>query len=134
MDVSHRYPKMYVIRPQFFLPNISLLVQTSKKILEYKQQLAIAQQQSIDVTNFEAKIEAFKTGFGKRYQNARDKFAKAIADIDKSIKALEETKKALLASEDNLRLANKDTDVFTIRKLTWGNPTMKQMIAAAQAN
>jgi len=134
VDVSYRYPKMYVIRPQFFLPLISLLVQTSKKSLEYKRELAIARQQSVDVTNFEAKLVDFQDRFGRNCRLAKDKFDKAIEEIDKSIKALEATKKALLGSGDNLRLANDRLDDLTIRKLTRGNPTMRDQFAAARAN
>lgn len=130
VDVSHIYPKMYVIRPQFFLPIISLLVQTSKKALEYKRMVAEMQRQSIDVTNFEEKLLDFQDKFGKNYQAAKDRFDKAIAEIDKSIKALEATKQALLGSENQLRLANDKAEGLTIRKLTRGNPTMKAMFAA----
>jgi len=133
VDVSYRYPKMYVIRPQFFLPLISLLVQTSKKSLEYKRELAIARQQSVDVTNFENKLLDFQDRFGKNCRLAKEKFDKAIEEIDKSIKALENTKKALLGSGDNLRLANDKLDDLTIRKLTRGNPTMRDQFAAARA-
>ena len=133
VDVSYRYEKMYVIRPQFFLPLISLLVQTSKKTLYYKQELAIATQQSIDITKFETKIDDFRNKFGRHYQNAKDKFDKAIQDIDKSIKNLEETKKMLLQSEDYLRLANNDADSLTIRKLTNGNPTMRKKFAETKS-
>ena len=130
VDVSHIYPKMYVIRPQFFLPIISLLVQTSKRALEYKRMVAEMQRQSIDVTNFEEKLLDFQDKFGKNYQAAKDRFDKAIAEIDKSIKALEATKQALLGSENQLRLANDKAEGLTIRKLTRGNPTMKAMFAA----
>lgn len=134
VDVSHRYPKMYVIRPQFFLPLISLLVQTSKKSLEYKQQLAVAKQQSVDVTGFEDKLLAFQEAFGNNCRLAKEKFDKAIAEIDKSIKALQATKDFLLGSEDKLRLANDKAEGLTIKKLTHGNPTMKQMFADARVN
>lgn len=132
VDVSYRYDKMYVIRPQFFLPIIQLLVQTSKKSLEYKQQLAVAKQQSIDVTNFEEKIEAIKKGFGYQYEQAKGRFNDAIAAIDKSIQALQDTRAKLLGSADHLRLANNKLEDLTVKKLTRGNPTMKQMIADAK--
>lgn len=125
VDVSYRYDKMYVIRPQFFLPIISLLVQTSKKSLEYKQQLAIAQSQSIDVTNFENQLLDFKEKFANNYRLASEKFHKAIEEIDKSIDHLQKIKAALLGSENNLRLANDKAEALTIKKLTRNNPTMK---------
>lgn len=124
VDVSHKYDKMYVIRPQFFLPIISLLVQTSKKSLEYKQQLAIAQSQSIDVTNFENQLLDFQDKFGKNYRLASEKFHTAIEEIDKSIQHLQKIKDALLGSENNLRLANDKAEALTIKKLTRNNPTM----------
>lgn len=125
VDVSYRYDKMYVIRPQFFLPIISLLVQTSKKSLEYKQQLAIAQSQSIDVTNFENQLLDFKEKFANNYRLASEKFHKAIEEIDKSIDHLQKIKAALLGSENNLRLANDKAEALSIKKLTRNNPTMK---------
>lgn len=125
VDVSYRYDKMYVIRPQFFLPIISLLVQTSKKSLEYKRQLAIAQSQSIDVTNFENQLLDFQDKFGNNYRLASEKFNKAIEEIDKSIDHLQKIKAALLGSENNLRLANDKAQALTIKKLTRNNPTMK---------
>jgi hypothetical protein len=125
VDVSYKYDKMYVIRPQFFLPIISLLVQTSKKSLEYKQQLAIAQSQSIDVTNFENQLLDFQDKFGKNYRLASEKFKTAIDEIDKSIQHLQKIKDALIGSENNLRLANDKAEALTIKKLTRNNPTMK---------
>lgn len=125
VDVSYKYDKMYVIRPQFFLPIISLLVQTSKKSLEYKQQLAIAQSQSIDVTNFESQLLDFQDKFGKNYRLASEKFKTAIDEIDKSIQHLQKIKDALIGSENNLRLANDKAEALTIKKLTLNNPTMK---------
>ena len=125
VDVSYRYDKMYVIRPQFFLPLISLLVQTSKKSLAYKQQLAIAQSQSVDVTNFESRLMDFKDKFANNYRLASKKFQKAIEEIDKSIEHLQKIKSALLGSENNLRLANNKAEALTIKKLTHNNPTMK---------
>ena len=125
VDVSYRYPKMYVVRPQFFVPLITLLVQASKKSIEYQRQLAIAQSQSIDVTNFENALLEFKDKFGRNYRLASEKFQKAIEEIDKSIDHLQKIKDALLGSENNLRLANEKAEDLTIKKLTRGNPTMK---------
>ena len=125
VDMSHRYPKMYVIRPQFFIPLITLLVQTSKKSLEYKRQLLLAQSKEVDVTNFENKLLDFKTKFGRHYELASKKFDDAIKQIDDTITKLLKVKENLLGSENNLRLANQDTEELTIRKLTYKNPTMK---------
>ena len=125
VDMSHRYPKMYVIRPQFFIPLITLLVQTSKKSLEYKRQLLLAQSKEVDVTNFENKLLDFKTKFGRHYELASKKFDDAINQIDDTIAKLLKVKENLLGSENNLRLANQDTEELTIRKLTYKNPTMK---------
>lgn len=125
VDMSYRYDKMYVIRPQFFIPMITLLVQTSKKGLEYRQQLAIAQKQSIDVSNFESQLEDFRERFGKNYRLASERFKTAIDEIDKSIQHLNKIKEALVGSEYNLRLANDKAEALTIKKLTRGNPTMK---------
>ena len=132
VDVSYRYDKMYVIRPQFFLPIISLLVQTSKKSLEYKQQLAIAKSQSIDVTNFENQLYDFRDKFGRNFRIASEKFNTAIEEIDKSILHLQKIKEALLSSENNLRLANDKVESLTIKKLTKGNPTMTALFEEAQ--
>ena len=132
VDVSYKYDKMYVIRPQFFLPIISLLVQTSKKSLEYKQQLAIAQSQSIDVTNFENQLLDFQDKFGKNYRLASEKFKTAIDEIDKSIQHLQKIKDALIGSENNLRLANDKAEALTIKKLTRNNPTMKAKFEEAR--
>ena len=134
VDVSYRYDKMYVIRPQFFLPIISLLVQTSKKSLEYKQQLAIAKSQTVDVTNFENQLMEFKDKFANNYRLASEKFKKAIEEIDKSIDHLRKIKEALLGSENNLRLANDKAEALTIKKLTRNNPTMKAKFAEAKQN
>lgn len=125
VDVSHRYPKMYVIRPQFFKAIITLLVNAAKKSVDYKRQLAIARSQSIDVTNFEGQLEAFKDAFGRNYRLASEKFKTAIDEIDKSIAHLQKIKDALIGSENNLRLANDKADNLTIKRLTRGNPTMK---------
>ena len=132
VDVSYRFDKMYVIRPQLFLPIISMLVQTSKKSLEYKQQLAVAQSQSIDVTNFENQLLDFQEKFGKNYRIASEKFKTAIDEIDKSIQHLQKIKDALIGSENNLRLANDKAEALTIKKLTRNNPTMKAKFAEAR--
>jgi len=126
VDVSYRYPKMFVVRPQFFMPLISLLSQASKKSAEYKREIALARQQSVDVTNFEDKLNNFRSKFTNHYQRAADKFESAIEEIDKTIKSLQKMKDNLLSSENYLRLANNDTDDLTIKRLTRGNPTMKQ--------
>lgn len=132
VDVSHRYEKMYVIRPQFFIPLITLLVQTSRKSLEYKKQLLLAQSKEVDVTNFENKLTDFKAKFGRHYTLASKKFEDAIKQIDDSIAKLQKVKESLLGSENNLRLANQDTEELTIRKLTYKNPTMKQKFDEAR--
>lgn len=132
VDVSYKYPKMFVIRPQFFMPIISLLTQASRKSVEYQRELILAKQQSIDVTNFENKLNDFRNKFGGHYQHACDKFNKAIEEIDKTIKSLQKMKEDLLSSENYLRLANNDTESLTIKKLTHGNPTMKQKFEEAR--
>ena len=132
VDVSHRYEKMYVIRPQFFIPLITLLVQTSKKSLEYRKQLILAQSKEVDVTNFENKLEDFKARFGRHYELASRKFGEAIKQIDDTIAKLQKVKESLMGSENNFRLANKDTEDLTIRKLTYMNPTMKQKFEEAR--
>ncbi|KGL55125.1 hypothetical protein HQ50_07180 [Porphyromonas sp. COT-052 OH4946] len=132
VDMSYRYDKMYVIRPQFFIPMITLLVQTSKKSLGYRQQLAIAQKQSIDVSNFESQLEDFRERFGKNYRLASERFKTAIDEIDKSIQHLNKIKDALVGSEYNLRLANDKAEALTIKKLTRGNPTMKAKFEEAR--
>lgn len=132
VDVSYRYPKMYVIRPQFFMPIISLLTQASKKSIEYQRELLHARQQAVDVTNFEEKINEFRSKFGAHYQHACDKFNSAVAEIDKTIKSLQKMKEDLLKSENYLRLANNDTDALTIKKLTYKNPTMKRKFEEAR--
>lgn len=124
VDVSHRFPKMYVIRPQFFIQMITLLRDAARNSLAYKQELARVREQNIDITNFEEDLEAFKTGFARNYDLASRKFETAIAEIDKAIKALEKTKQELLGSENNLRLANNKAGDLTIKKLTKNNPTM----------
>lgn len=125
VDVSHKFDKMYVVRPQFFIPIITLLRNAGMKSMEYKAELNIMRNQNIDITNFEEKIEKFKTGFAKNYELANRKFNTAIAEIDKTISHLEKTKEALLSSDRNLRLANDKANDLTIKKLTYGNPTMK---------
>ncbi len=134
VDVSHHFEKMYVIRPQFFIPIITLLVQTSKKSLEYKKQLLLAQSKDVDVTNFENKLLDFKDKFGRNYRLASEKFANAIDEIDKSISHLQKIKEALIGSENNLRLANDKIDDLSIKKLTYNNPTMKAKFEQAQQN
>lgn len=124
VDVSYKYEKMFVIRPQFFLPLISLLKSANVKSLEAKRQLVALQEQNIDITNFEQSMEEFKHAFGRNYELAGRKFSEAIEGIDKTIKQLEKTKQALLSSENNLRLANDKAQDLTIKKLTRGNPTM----------
>ena len=125
VDVSYRYPKMYVIRPQFFKSMITLLVNAAKKTVEYKRELALTRQQNIDVTNFENQLMAFKDAFGRNYRIASEKFKTAIDEIDKSIAHLQKIKEALTGSENQLRLANDKAEDLTIKKLTRGNPTMK---------
>ena len=124
VDVFHRYPKMYVVRPQFFISIITLLRNASMKSLQYKSELALVKAQNIDITNFEANLETFKTAFGRKYELASNHFKKAIDEIDKSIDHLNKTRDALLNSDRNLRLANDKAQEVTIKKLTRGNPTM----------
>ena len=124
VDVSHRYPKMYVIRPQFFIPMITLLRNAAQNSLQYKSELARVREQNIDITNFEAELDEFRSGFARNYNLASRKFKTAIEEIDKTIDHLQKTKEALLGSENNLRLANNKADDLTIKKLTRGNPTM----------
>ena len=132
INMSHRYEKMYVVRPQFFIPIITLLSQAAKKNVEYKMELEAARRQSIDITDFEDKLSDFKDKFGKNYRLASEKFQTAIAEIDKSIDHLQKIKNALLGSENNLRLANDKAEELTIRKLTWGNPTMQEKFRQAK--
>lgn len=129
VDVSHRYPKMYVVRPQFFIPIITLLRNAAQNSLKYKTELALVKAQNIDVTNFENELDAFKTGFARNYELASKKFKTAIDEIDKTIEHLQKTKEALLGSENNLRLANDKADDLTVKKLTKGNPTMAAKFA-----
>lgn len=125
VDVSYAYDKMYVIRPQFFIPIITLLRNAAMNSLKYKQEVALMREQNIDITNFEEDLNAFKEGFARNYDLASRKFKAAIDEIDKTITHLQKTKDALLSSENNLRLANNKADDLTVKKLVRGNPTMK---------
>ena len=125
---------MYVIRPQFFIPIITLLRNTAMNSLKYKQELNLMKNQNIDITNFEEKIDAFRKGFAYNYDLASRKFKTAIDEIDKTIRHLQKTKEALLSSENNLRLANNKADDLTIKKLTHGNPTMKAKFDEVRKN
>lgn len=125
VDVSHKYNKMYIVRPQFFIPIITLLRNAAMNSMQYKAELSLIRNQNIDITNFEDNINKFKEGFAKNYDLASRKFKTAIEEIDKTIDHLHKTKDALLSSENNLRLANNKADEITIKKLTYGNPTMK---------
>jgi hypothetical protein len=124
VDVSYRYQKMYVVRPQFFIPIITLLRNAAQNSLKYKTELALVKSQNIDITNFEGELDAFKTGFARNYELASKKFKTAISEIDKTIDHLQKTKDALLGSENNLRLANNKADDLSVKKLTKKNPTM----------
>ena len=132
VDVSHKYEKMYVIRPQFFIPLITLIRNLSKKSLDYRKELENIKNQNIDITNFQVKMEQFKNDFGRNYRLASEKFKKAIDEIDKSIACLQKTKEALINSENNLRIANGKAEELTIKKLTRGNETMKKLFAEAE--
>lgn len=125
LDVSYKYPKMYVVRPQFFIPIITLLRNAAMNSLQYKAELTLIRAQNVDVTNFEGQLKDFRESFGKNFRLASEKFKTAIDGIDKSIEQLQKTKENLLRSEDNLRLANNKADDLTIKKLTRNNPTMK---------
>ena len=127
VDVSHKYPKMYVIRPQFFIPLITLLRGAAMNALGYKKELELVQNQNIDISHFEENMNAFKEGFSRNYRLASEKFKKAIEEIDKTIDHLQKTKEALLSSENNLRLANNKAEDLTIKKLTHNSETMKKM-------
>ncbi len=124
VDVSHKYPKMYVVRPQFFIPIITVLRNAAINSLQYKAELALVRNQNIDITNFEDEMNKFKEGFARNYELASRRFKEAIDEIDKTIVHLQKTKDALLSSENNLRLANNKAEDLTIKKLTRGNPTM----------
>ncbi|WP_197342542.1 DUF2130 domain-containing protein, partial [Ralstonia solanacearum] len=132
VDVFHRYPKMYVVRPQFFIPIISLLRNAAMNSLKYKSELALVKAQNIDITNFETELETFKTAFAKNYDLASRRFQTAIDEIDKSIDHLQKTKEALLGTDRNLRLANDKAQDVTIKRLTRGNPTMAAKFAELQ--
>ncbi len=127
VDKSHRYPKMYVVRPQFFIPIITILRNAALNAMEYKAELASVRSQNIDITNFEENINKFKEGFARNYELASRKFKTAIDEIDKTILHLQKTKDALISSENNLRLANNKAEDLTVKRLTRGNPTMKAM-------
>lgn len=129
VDVSHRYQKMYVVRPQFFIPIITLLRNAAQNSLRYKTELALVKAQNIDITNFENELETFKAGFARNYELASKKFKTAIEEIDKTIDHLQKTKDALLGSENNLRLANNKADDLSVKRLTKGNPTMAAKFA-----
>jgi hypothetical protein len=132
VDVSNRYPKMYVIRPQFFIPLITLLVQASRKSIAIQKQLVQARSQSMDITNFEEKVNDFKEKFGRNFRLAEERFEDAIAEIDKSIDHLQKIKSNLLTSGSHLRAANNQAEDLTIRKLTYKNPTMKAKFEEAR--
>ena len=134
VDVSHKYPKMYVIRPQFFIPIITLLRGAAMNSLSYKKELEIVQNQNIDISHFEENMNNFKEGFARNYRLASDKFKKAIDEIDKTIDHLQKTKDALLSSENNLRLANNKAEDLTIKKLTHGSETMAKMFDELKEN
>ncbi|HSX32508.1 MAG TPA: DUF2130 domain-containing protein [Candidatus Saccharimonadales bacterium] len=131
VDVCHRHPKMYVVRPQFFVPMITLLRNAALNSMQYKAELELVRNQNIDITNFEDNITKFKEGFARNYDLASRKFKTAIDEIDKTIDHLQKTKENLLASENNLRLANNKADDLTVKKLTRGNPTMAAKFAEA---
>ncbi len=133
VDVSHKYPKMYVIRPQFFIPMITLLRNAAMNSLEYKAELALVRNQNVDITNFEESMNEFKEGFGRNVELFSRKFKNAIDEIDKTIDHLQKTKEALLSSENNLRLANDKAEDLTIKRLTRGNPTMKAKFAELES-
>ena len=134
VDVSYKYPKMYVIRPQFFKSMITLLVNAAKNTVGVKKELALARQQSIDVTHFEEQLQSFKDAFGRNYRLASEKFKKAVEEIDDTIKLLQKVKENLIGSENNLRLANDKADNLTIKRLTRGNPTMTAKFDEARKN
>lgn len=133
VDMSHKYPKMYVIRPQFFIQIITILRNAAMNSLQYKRELETMRNQNLDITHFEEKLLDFKDKFGRNYTLASDRFQKAIDEIDKTIDHLQKVKDNLLASENNLRLANNKLDDLTIKKLTWKNPTMQEKFAEARA-
>ena len=132
LDVSHKYQKMYVVRPQFFIPIIGILRNAASNSLDLKNELAIERAQQLDITDFEDTLEAVKTGFDRNYKLASKKFEESIKEIDKAIEHLQDTKDALLGSDNNLRLANDKLQDVSIRKLTKGNPTMQEKFAAVK--
>lgn len=132
VDVSYRYPKMYVIRPQFFIPLITLIRGAALNALEYKKEMLVLQNQNIDISHFEENMNAFKSGFARNYRIASEKFSKAIDEIDKTIDHLQKTKEALLSSDKNLRLANNKAEELTIKRLTRNSPTMAKLFAEEQ--
>lgn len=134
VDVSHLYDKMYVIRPQFFIPLITLIRNLANKSLEYRKELETIKNQNIDITHFEENINTFKEGFGRNYRLATERFQKAIEEIDKTIDHLQKTKEHLLKTNDNLRLANNKAEDLTIKKLTHNNPTMSKMFEELEKN
>lgn len=134
VDVSHLYDKMYVIRPQFFIPLITLIRNLANKSLEYRKELETIKNQNIDITHFEENINTFKEGFGRNYRLAAERFQKAIEEIDKTIDHLQKTKEHLLKTNDNLRLANNKAEDLTIKKLTHNNPTMSKMFGELEKN
>jgi hypothetical protein len=129
VDMFHRFPKMYIVRPQFFIPIITLLRNAAMNSMKYKTELAFVKAQSVDITNFENELETFKSAFARNYDLASQRFQKAIDEIDKSIDHLQKTKEALLGTDRNLRLANDKAQDVTIKKLTKGNPTMATKFA-----
>ena len=134
VDVSHRYPKMYVVRPQFFIPIITLLRNAAMNSLKYKTELALVKAQNVDITNFESQLDDFKSAFGRNWRLASDGFEEAIKRIDEAIKDLEKTKEALHKSANNLRLANDKAEDLTVKRLTRGNPTMATKFAELQSS
>lgn len=134
VDVSYKYEKMYVIRPQFFIPLITLLRNAALNSIQYREQLAVIKNQNIDITRFEEEMNDFKDKFGRNYRLASEKFQKAIDEIDKTIDHLQKTKDALLSSENNLRLANNKAEELSIKRLTKNNPTMQQKFAELNAH
>ena len=129
VDVSYKYPKMYVVRPQFFIPIITVLRSAALNSLKYRTELAQIREQNLDITHFEEDLNDFKDKFARNYRLASEKFQKAIEEIDKTIDHLQKTKEALLSSENNLRLANNKAEDLTIKRLTRNNPTMAQKFA-----
>jgi hypothetical protein len=134
VDVSYRYPKMYVVRPQFFIPIITLLRNAAMNSLHYRRELAAVKSQQVDILNFEENMNAFKEGFARNYRLASEKFKTAIEEIDKTITHLQKTKEALLSSENNLRLANNKAEDLSIKKLTKNAPSVKAMFDELEQN